>query len=99
MVPFCPESPRWLVLKGKKDQAIKALDRLRPHNDVVSGLTTAEVEALEMAVLQGNAQNQGSWLDLFRGNYFRRAMIGAWIFIFQQVSFFVPTFLSSVTET
>jgi hypothetical protein len=28
-VPFCPGSPRWLVLQGKKDQALKNLDRLR----------------------------------------------------------------------
>lgn len=38
-VPFCPESPRWLVLHGKKDQALKSLERLRKQGEIDSGYT------------------------------------------------------------
>jgi SP family sugar:H+ symporter-like MFS transporter len=78
MVPFCHESPRWLIVHGQKDKAQRALDKIRPQRDVINGFTQAEVEALHTAVVEGNAQEQGTWLDLFRGNYFRRSMIGAW---------------------
>jgi Sugar (and other) transporter len=28
---FCPESPRWLLLKGRYADAYKSLERLRRH--------------------------------------------------------------------
>ena len=75
LIPFTPESPRWLILKGRMQKAKENLDRLRPKHDVVSGATQAEIDALNDAVEQAHAQEQGSWLDLFRGNYLRRTWV------------------------
>ena len=75
LAPWCPESPRWLIIKGRKTDAKAALDRIRPAADVQSGATQAEANALELVVEESDARNQGSWLDLFRGNYLRRTWV------------------------
>ena len=74
MVPFCPESPRWLISHGKSTAAHEALNRIRPQRDVDSGLTFAEVQAIEQAVDEQLIAGNGRWMDLFRGTNFRRAM-------------------------
>lgn len=79
LVPLTPESPRWLVLNGRKDQAKANLDRLRSKHDAQNGTTQAEVDAIEMTIEESHAQDQGSWLDLFRGNYLRRT----WVSVFR----------------
>jgi hypothetical protein len=75
LVPFSPESPRWLILKGQMEKAKTNMDRLRPQHDVDSGVTRAEVDALESSIEDAHAQSQGTWLDLFRGNYLRRTWV------------------------
>jgi SP family sugar:H+ symporter-like MFS transporter len=85
-VPFCPGSPRWLVLQGKKDQALKNLDRLRKQEEIDSGYTMAEIEAIEQAIVERSAVDHGTWLDLFRGNYLRRSWIARSLFAFQQTN-------------
>jgi hypothetical protein len=75
LVPCTPESPRWLILKGQMEKAKTNMDRLRPAHDVDSGVTKAEVDALESSIEEAHAQSQGTWLDLFRGNYLRRTWV------------------------
>lgn len=75
LVPFTPESPRWLILKGRKQNAKCALDKIRPKQDAQSGATAAEVDAIEQLVEESLANEKGSWLELFRGNYLRRIWV------------------------
>ena len=75
LVPFTPESPRWLILKNKKQHAKEVLDKIRPKHDVQSGATALEADAIEQLIMQSDAVDQGSWLDLFRGNYLRRTWV------------------------
>ena len=79
LAPWCPESPRWLIIKGRKADAKAALDRIRPAADVQSGATQAEADALELVIEESDARDQGSWLDLFRGNYLRRTWVSGGI--------------------
>lgn len=65
---FCwliPESPRWLVRRNKKAEAIKWLQKL---NGSKAGYD-AEQEAtlLQMAVERDN-ESKGRWIDLFKGS-------------------------------
>lgn len=86
LVPFTPESPRWLILKGRKESAKAVLGKIRPRRDVDSGATAAEADALEMAVAESEAIESGRWLDMFRGNYLRLTWIRATVFIFEQMN-------------
>lgn len=75
LVPFTPESPRWFLLKGCRAEAEASLDRIRPRHDVQSGATAAELNALQSLIEESHAQDQGSWLDLFRENHLRRTWV------------------------
>lgn len=72
LVPLTPESPRWLVLKGRKQQAKANLDKIRHKADDDSGATAAEIDALDILIEDSFSKEQGRWLDIFKGNYLRR---------------------------
>ncbi len=87
LVPFTPDSPRWLILKGRKADAKAVLDRIRPRADVDSGATAAEADAMEQAVVEARTRHdRGTWADLFRGNYLRRTWIASTVFVFEQMN-------------
>ncbi|KAJ5113707.1 hypothetical protein N7456_002241 [Penicillium angulare] len=101
LVMFTVESPRWLLLKGKKDLALRNLEKLRRKDEVASGLVAAEIDAIDEAIALGYVeQSDDSWWKLFTDptNYGRRAWIVASLFIFQQtngnqfVNSYGPTF-------
>jgi MFS transporter, SP family, sugar:H+ symporter len=74
------ESPRWLVTRRTKEEALKSLNKVRPKRLVDDGYTLAEIEAIDEAVEASDARNQGSWLDLFRGTHLRRTIIASLLF-------------------
>ena len=76
LVPFCVESPRWLILHGKEEQALKNLDRIRPQSDVDNGLTVMEIQSLDQANKEALA-NKSRWIELLSGTYPRRIMVSA----------------------
>ncbi|KAL1601769.1 hypothetical protein SLS60_006684 [Paraconiothyrium brasiliense] len=72
-LPFVPESPYWLVMKGKPEQARKSLVRLSPsHEDIETRLVniqhTVELERRQQA-------EAGSLIECFRGTNLRRTLI------------------------
>lgn len=84
LIWFTPESPRWLVLKGKRDQALRALNKLRPKRDVDNCFTEQEVNAIEQSLKEAGGLDQGRWVDLVRGNMGRRTWIACSMFVFLQ---------------
>jgi sugar porter (SP) family MFS transporter len=97
---FIPDGPRWLISRGKIDDSVKTLEKLRPESDVKAGRCREEAEAIREAV--HSQVGKGPWIDLFRGTNLRRTMVAVGIAIFQQftgqafVSNYSPRFYATV---
>ncbi|GAB1603025.1 solute carrier family 2, facilitated glucose transporter member 10-like isoform X2 [Argonauta hians] len=75
---FLPQSPRFLILKGKETQAAAVLRYF--HNDVD---TEEEINNIKTAIVQ---EKSSSWKDLFRsrGNVRKLFLLGFGLVTFQQ---------------
>ncbi|RDL41652.1 MFS general substrate transporter [Venustampulla echinocandica] len=63
-IPFCPETPRWLVQKGQIHQAQKSLAYLRDA-DLSSDIVTMELEEIRASVEAHKAAPESKWTSLF----------------------------------
>lgn len=72
---FIPESPYWLVQKGKHDQAQRALEKLSNGRDSVPSRLAEIIATAEHERQIRSQAADASWLDCFRGINWRRTRI------------------------
>ncbi|TEA12420.1 Maltose permease MAL31 [Colletotrichum sidae] len=81
--PFMPESPWWLVSKGKGDQALKSLHRLGHTGDE----GRAKLALIEMTLDEVRQETEGvTYLECFKKSNLRRTIISIMPLIIQAFS-------------
>lgn len=97
---WIPPSPRWLISKQRKEDAVKVLERVRTKAEVERGHCREEADAIDEALK--NSVEKEPWTHLFRGVNFQRTTIACIVFTLQQftgqgfVSQYSPRFYNSV---
>lgn len=97
-VAFLSDTPRWLVLKGRRDEARTVIARLQGI-DVAHARVASELAAIDAAA-HADIRNPARWRDLW-GPVARPALVvGVGLFLLQQLSgvnaviYFAPTVFS-----
>jgi MFS transporter, SP family, sugar:H+ symporter len=79
---FIPESPRWLLLKGREEEALESLRKLRGADPSYN----ADEDLLLLKLSLDHEQNKGTYLDLFRGSNRKRTLIAMGVNFFIQAT-------------
>lgn len=79
MLPM-PDSPRWFVKVGRRDDAIAALTKVRPDVDA-----EAEISKIEKAAQEDDA-DKATWGEVFSKKLRKPLMIGVGLAVFQQIT-------------
>lgn len=81
LIFFAPESPWWLVRKGRKEEAKRSLERLGRKSDTDSDMKLAMIErTVEIETQLGGSP---SLLDLVKGTDLRRTVITCLVYASQ----------------
>ncbi|KAK0653625.1 High-affinity glucose transporter HXT2 [Lasiodiplodia hormozganensis] len=82
LLPILVESPRWLISRGRQEDAMQALQKLRKNDASVESLQ------LEIDMLSSFKENEekGSWREVFQGTNRRRTFIVTIAMIGQQIT-------------
>lgn len=85
---FLPESPRWYIKRGKRDQAAKSLAILN-STDVDSPYVRAEIEHIQTSLNMELEHGSGGYKECFQRNerkHFTRVAVGATLQALQQLT-------------
>jgi SP family general alpha glucoside:H+ symporter-like MFS transporter len=80
LLPFCPESPWWLVRRGEYEKAERSLKRLT-HESVDTDALLAHIKLTH--VLEELATETSTFLDCFRNTDRRRTIISIMVYAIQ----------------
>lgn len=80
---FCPESPRWLIAKGKDMEAKQVLGKYHGNGNIGHPLVDYEYNEIREAITMEKEVGQISWMALFStpGNRRRMRIIVALAFV------------------
>lgn len=82
-----PESPRYLISKDRRDEALEILTTYHAEGDRNSVIVKAEMSQIEQAIQLELEESKQSWLDMFRTSGMRRRLfISAFLGLFTQWS-------------
>lgn len=79
-LPFCPESPWWLVRQGKTTKAQRALERLT-HSSVDTSRILASIQLTTELELE--ERDTSNFVDCFKGTDLRRTVISIMVYAIQ----------------
>lgn len=72
-----PESPRWLAMKGRHEDALNTLARLHAHGNTEDIFVRAEMADITASIEKEALESKNAWsLLLFEPSNFRRLMLG-----------------------
>merc|ERR1719507_623687 len=77
---FLPRSPRWLVARGKRREALKVLLAIRSEREAIQ----EELEIYQETE-KAKADGQPEWSELFRGRVLRLLILGVTLQLLQQL--------------
>ena len=76
---FAPQSPRWLMMMGRKAEAASELARIRPDVDVQSHIGSIERTLRDEG-------HKASWREVFDRQWRKPLLIGVGLAVFQQIT-------------
>lgn len=83
LIFFAPESPWWLVRKGRREEALVSIKRLGRRNGTQAAAEHTLAMMERTAEIEAHAGGNAKFLDLFKGVDLRRTLITCLIYASQ----------------
>ena len=102
LVMFGPESPRWLMNKGREEEALKILVKYHGNGDPKDPMVLYEFEEMKKSVVEDRANKKYGWTHLFRTKGMRKrsfTMVGLAICGQWSGNSMISTYLNQVLTT
>ncbi|SNX85857.1 probable High-affinity glucose transporter [Melanopsichium pennsylvanicum] len=85
LIPMMPESPRWLITKGRNDEALQILAEVHAKGDKDAPLVLAEYGEIVQNINESTGEGSG-YLDLFKNGNAWRTHIAMFTQIWSQLT-------------